>query len=160
MGGIHLGHRWQLPSNFVIGVEGDFWLTGAQGTGTININNVPYVEAHGGASMRGILGRSFGPALLYVTAGAAFLKMDSCTTAPAVVPGCGVQTIMGGWMNGWTAGAGIAHALSQHVTLRAEYLYADYGSATLHSNLLAGGGLGLSLTSQTYRLGVSWHFGG
>jgi outer membrane immunogenic protein len=34
----------------------------------------------------------------------------------------------GGWKSGWFAGAGVEVALSQHVTLKAEYRYADYGS--------------------------------
>lgn len=157
--GMHLGYRWQLPSSFVIGLEGDFWLSSAEQTKVESVFFASHVAITRGASLRGVFGKSFGPTLFYATAGSAFAKIDSCTRVPVLDDICDPITILSGWRNGWTAGAGIAHALSKNWILRAEYLYSDFGRETIRNNGLSGGGLHVDVKAQTYRIGVSRRFG-
>jgi outer membrane immunogenic protein len=75
----------------------------------------------------------------------------------------------GGWKSGWFAGAGLEVALSQHVTLKGEYRYADYGSMSAEQNCVGnvcndfpGGDFQWSqvdnLTSHTVRAVLSYRF--
>jgi outer membrane immunogenic protein len=83
--------------------------------------------------------------LLYVTAGAAIADLD--------------QTSGGSRSNelkgGFTVGAGVETALARNWTVKAEYLYLDFGSTTFQ-------GTNGSITSQVqehvFRIGANFHF--
>lgn len=65
---------------------------------------------------------------------------------------------------GWTAGAGVEYALSKEWTIKAEYLYVNFGSVTAPGTV--GGPLGYAsalstsndLTAQIARVGVNYKF--
>lgn len=160
VGGLHLGYRWHLPSDFVLGIEADAWLSGAEDRADFNPFVRAHVEVQTGGSVRGVLGRSFGRSLLYVTGGLALAKHSSCSELLLAGYICGLQSALSVWRPGWTAGAGIAHHLSDRWILRAEYLYADFGTEVFRSSFLSGGGLGVDLKTHTFRFGISRRFGG
>mgnify|MGYP000043000171 CR=1 FL=1 len=68
-----------------------------------------------------------------------------------------VVTMIGlefGFLLGGVVGAGYEAMLSENISLRAEYLYANYGSNTFN----AGGAFNLDVDTHTFRAGVAWRF--
>ena len=102
LAGAHLGYNWQGPRNIVIGIEGDVSF----------LDNVDYL-----ATVRGRLGYAFGPRLLYVTGGAAFIGFDENLS------GDDSDT-------GWVGGLGIEHKLRENVSIGAEGLYYGFENDT------------------------------
>ena len=160
-GGGHIGYLKQF-SNFVLGIEGD-----ASGLSADAI--APYSQNFGAsatlhlkwnASVRAIGGVAFNDNLLYATGGASWINYNGCET------GFGVSTcftgipIQSATANGWTVGAGFAHTLTPNLSLRAEYLYADYGTQNLASPGFGNGTTSYHLTTNTGRIGLSYKFGG
>lgn len=62
---------------------------------------------------------------------------------------------------GWTVGAGVEYALTDNVTFKTEYLYADLGSAEILNEDL-GGGMNVTMDSavafHTVRAGLNLQF--
>jgi len=56
---------------------------------------------------------------------------------------------------GWTAGLGIEAKFNSSVSIRTEYLHADYGSETYS---LLGEAIRVKFRTDTVRLGLTWHF--
>lgn len=113
------------------------------------------------ATLRGRLGVTAGPALLYVTAGAAvgdwdiYMRMAGGPDA-AVFSKTLVQT-------GWTAGGGVEFTITEHLSLKGEYLFADFGSVAGESSFLptAPGFLNehdVDMTTQVGRAGINYRF--
>jgi outer membrane immunogenic protein len=69
---------------------------------------------------------------------------------------------------GWTVGGGLEWGLNRSWSVKAEYLYMDFGSVTtqgfISSTLVAGIANGLSVSShlsvQTARVGLNYRLGG
>jgi outer membrane immunogenic protein len=87
------------------------------------------------ATIRGRAGILFGRALLYATGGLAFGSVENKVTAaipaydyaPPAWTGRRSQ-----W--GWAAGGGVEYALTQNISLKAEYLYYDLGKRTIRAS--------------------------
>jgi outer membrane immunogenic protein len=58
---------------------------------------------------------------------------------------------------GWTIGGGLEYALTNHWTVRTEYLYADLGKTTFTQS---GFNVGVKTTENIVRAGLSYKFGG
>lgn len=149
--GVHLGFSYQLPGRIVLGVEGDFTTLGLKGDwrGTPMRESATMAQAGNWESatqygldsystLRARLGYAPGRTLFYVTGGAAFL--NEYGTRDQHIADTGSQALPYGnatasWFTetaeatrtGWTAGAGIEHAVTRHLTLRLEYLHAGFG---------------------------------
>ncbi len=158
--GAHIGYLNQFANNFVVGLEGDLsWLGGTSRNGAVAGFPGQFWRARGSydASLRGIAGVAADRALLYVTGGLALADFQGCGIVGVGAP-CVAGTNFGGVRAGWTVGAGVAYAITQNVSVRGEYLYADYGSKTY---AMPGnpGGLGrVQASTHTVRLGLSYHF--
>lgn len=82
-------------------------------------------------ALTGRIGFVTGPTLLYAKGGIAFLNAevnvdDGCFDAP-----CGGSTLAVNReesLTGWTIGGGIEHAVSANWTVKAEYMYYDFGT--------------------------------
>jgi outer membrane protein OmpA-like peptidoglycan-associated protein len=138
LGGIHGGYNWQR-GNFVLGLEGDieggeiggkgcnpsctFGLAGSRSVGS---------SLDADASVRGKLGYSLGRFLVYGTGGAAFGRVTTHYNAPVGTRIAGNTDIR----TGWTAGGGIAYAITPNLESDIEYRYTDLGS---HTQALGGG---------------------
>lgn len=141
----YAGFNWQFALRWILGAEGDFGFADQ----TTRIAGFPFSSIFGGtdsaadglaanskwdASLRGRGGFLITPATLaYVTGGVAWQHFDTVSTcgniscvvdqfSPAIVTKSTTRT-------GWTIGAGIETALWGHWLARAEYRYADFGSA-------------------------------
>ena len=158
--GGHIGYLYQFNSPLVIGVEGDLsWLNGSA-TGVF-----PGVTTSGmiantkwDASLRGILGYAFDTNLIYATGGASWINGNGCGFVTATPGTCVANTNYSVTESGWTVGGGFAHAFTQNIIARVEYLHADYGTKTLTASAFAGGSFNLGVTTDKFRAGLSWKF--
>lgn len=157
-GGIFVGYTHQFDNGLTIGVEGEINVADIE-SGRTYISNWPTVAPNEFAdskikwqgSLRGRFGYGFGRLLPYVTGGIAFAGYDhSVTWLPETQP-------FGDAYLGWTVGAGLEYALTDNLTGRAEYRYADYGDRTYpftapfyeHT---------VDLSSQDVRFGIAYKF--
>ncbi|MBB6308299.1 outer membrane protein [Xanthobacter tagetidis] len=136
--GGQVGFNYQFANNIVAGIEAD--LQGGDisaSTGGLSSS----LDMLG--TVRGRLGYAFGRVLPYVTGGLAYGNNS-------------VDNF--GWNQsqthvGWTAGAGVEYALTDHWTAKAEYLYTDLGSK-YYDNIGADAGV----TAQTGKIGINYKF--
>lgn len=143
LGGAQIGYNYLLPSNWLIGLEADASLaditanSGALGSlpgtaiGTLDATAKSSVRWLG--TVRGRVGYVTDNAMLiYATGGFAYGGVRSsaslkATSLPTVEAKMNFNTIG----TGWTLGAGVEKPIASHLTLRAEYLYADLGAVKL-----------------------------
>ncbi|MDI4658654.1 outer membrane protein [Xanthobacter autotrophicus] len=147
-GGGQVGYNYQFGNNVVAGIEADLQggdiSAGAAGPlggqlGVLGLSST--LDSFG--TVRGRLGYAFGPILPYVTGGFAWgnNSIDYLGASQS-------QT-----HTGWTAGAGIEYALTDHWTAKTEYLYTDLGSK-FYDTIGASAGV----TSQTAKIGINYKF--
>lgn len=125
------------------------------------------VEADWQGTLRGRLGLAQEQWLAYLTAGIAVtrLKLDSRYSDTFLDDGRG-QGSSEETKTGWVVGAGGEYALSERLSLRGEYLYADYGSVDTSYAVTNPGNPGLSsnirdkvdFKTQTVTLGLAYRF--
>lgn len=123
--GLTLGYNWQFSPNGLFGIEGDLGYLGTK-RNFDDFDEIPAfnvgVKSTWYSTLRGRLGYVTGPSLLYVTGGAAWVRLEETAgTAAATVVSKSTET-------GWTAGVGIETKLSRSWTAKTEYLYIDVGS--------------------------------
>lgn len=141
--GGQVGYNWQAPnSGWVLGVQADAnWLT-ADGTNTcfafkgffISATCQADPDAFGTLTARG--GYAFGPTgstLLYAKGGAAWIheNVKAVTNGAITFGGLPVPNLItdaSSTLWGWTAGAGVEHALAPGWTLFVEYDYLNFRS--------------------------------
>ena len=137
VGGGQIGYNYQFDRQWLIGLEADIQYSGQRGSQTdCSIAGCPLGSAFGSAShnlkwfgtARGRLGwLATDRILLYATGGLAYGQIDSgYVSGIAGVAFLPVNTST--WRAGWTVGGGIEGVLTDRWTVKAEYLYADYGS--------------------------------
>jgi len=169
-GGIEAGYNWQL-GRFVLGVEADFdylGLKGSQsgggafpvGAGTFATSNS--VQTSWLFTARPRVGVLFGGLLLYGTGGLAvtdpqFNSAKTDTFAQNEAASFSTTRV------GWTIGGGGEYALGNGWSLKAEYLYADFGSVSVAGfEPLPGGGItfthNVPLTTNIVRGGINFKF--
>jgi outer membrane immunogenic protein len=118
-----MGYNWQFGPSWVAGVEGDFSYLG------IKQSDVQYndptanlgVKTSWLGTARGRIGYSTGPALLYVTGGAAWVGLKDQWAFPGPMATGSVTK------SGATFGGGIETVISGNWTSKTEYLYVDAG---------------------------------
>jgi outer membrane immunogenic protein len=131
-GGAHLGYNFQSGS-VVYGAEADLEYADVEGFWDWENTNGLSKRLEWQGSLRGRLGYSFDRVLLYGTAGLAFanVKME-------VVEGNAVALSDREWTAGWTAGVGAQYALTEKLSLTAEYRYSDYGDTSISGDVFGG----------------------
>jgi outer membrane immunogenic protein len=101
--------------------------------------------------------------LIYVKAGAAFadikyfaadIDLNGATNVYEIYPGSVVS--QSGTQTGWTVGGGLEYALNERLSLKAEYLYMDFGSQTATST--EGDRYKFETDMQTVKLGINFAF--
>ncbi len=157
IGGGQLGYNWQL-GRFVVGWEGDVQGTSLQrsvtslmfpncsavGLGVFGCNTTPgNVTAREivQGSVRLRLGYAFDRWLVYGTVGWATADMQINSAAAGTPPAFFNTTSSNNEiLNGWTLGAGFVYALTDTISLGAEYRHTDFGQAQFP--VVAGGTTG------------------
>ena len=134
-GGVQAGYNWQVAPGWVAGLEGEVgWLGIDRTRPAWNTTFALGVETDWYATVRGRLGRATGPALLYVTGGAAFVNVKNRFDVVTV----SFPASRSDLATGWTIGGGIEAALAGNWTAKTEYLLIDAGSQDVFQPNLAG----------------------
>lgn len=138
LGGAQIGFNRQFAPHWVAGLETDIQLAAQNSSETCAVMCSPatpiYVDMGQTlkwfGTVRGRLGVTTGPALIYGTGGFAYGRVDTHanyfasgfigTNPTAMLDMSGVKT-------GWTVGGGIESALAGAWTVKLEYLYLDLG---------------------------------
>lgn len=150
-GGLQAGYNFQFANNVVVGAEADLefadigqtnLLVGGPVGGTLASTSVDNF-----GTIRGRLGYAMDRFLPYFTGGAAWA--NTSFNAPWGVSSDGTR-----W--GWTIGGGAEYAIANNWTVKAEYLYLDYGNK--HVNYLNGDSASSGLTMNTVKAGVNYKF--
>jgi outer membrane immunogenic protein len=165
IGGVQVGCNYQVQQ-WVLGIEGDWDPMGHQGTAaTTNIlqqnpADTSVTKELWTATLRGRLGIVADRNLLYVTGGAAWMKVESVQFVAT-----GATTTLNSQTDtrlGWTIGGGIERAYTNNILFRLEYLYVKIPSyTTFTSGPFLGGPvvpLTTSLAENIVRAGVSYKF--
>lgn len=138
-GGLQAGYNFQTGP-WVLGVEGDVGYGRAAKTGPIGFT-AARVEKDWSGTVRARAGYAFDRFMVYGTGG---LAVASFKTQDTVSSKTSTRA-------GWTLGAGAEYAVTQNISVKGEYLYADYGkvnnAASSHS-----------LTDHVARVGVNYKF--
>ena len=150
--GIFAGVNFQ-DRTLVYGLEGDFGISNVSGVGFPGGDPEEdyYYDMNWNAHARGRVGFATGQVLVFVAGGLAFASHTLTEEYGKGSVGDDTQIHVG-----WTVGAGIEVVVTEDVTVRAEYLYDDYGTKTyVFGNSEE---YDAFLTAHTLRVGVSVGF--
>lgn len=144
IGGLQAGYNFQTGP-WVIGAEADVDYGRASKTSLVGTDYVKS-EKNWAGTVRARGGYAFDRLLVFGTAGLAWANFKLEDT-PA-----GSQTYTKNQTRaGWTVGAGAEYAVAQNISVKGEYLYADYGHADV-------GASRQNLTDHMLRVGVNYKF--
>jgi outer membrane immunogenic protein len=134
IGGVQAGYNWQLDRSWVLGIEADFQGSGERGTTTVCVSPscLAFVSAETKlrwfGTLRGRVGVLAHPrVLLYATGGLAYGDFELNYGSSLFGIGGAASTTT--TRLGWTLGGGIEGALDNNWSIKAEYLFVDYGRA-------------------------------
>ena len=140
--GLGLGFNHDM-GDFVFGLDGDISLL----TNENRLQMKETVDADDDwfATARLRAGYDMGGTLLYATGGLAALSADFDADGDS----------HGETFLGWTAGGGIEHMMTESISIKAEALYADFGSSNF---TLAGDETDIDADMVVVRAGISFRF--
>jgi outer membrane immunogenic protein len=156
-----VGCNYQVSRFFLIGLEDDISFNGIQASAA---EQAPFIttRSHGvrGTWLDTLRGRAgivtWDNALFYATGGAAFGGLQDSVTGP------GIGAAQTNTVTGWTVGGGVEYMPFQNWTVKVEYLYVQFPTATDAFNTAppvgAFGGATTRLSENIIRAGVNWHF--
>lgn len=153
--GAYGGYNFDLGRGIVLGIEADAALHDRHDEGRAtegNGNPSPaYIVAnqYWSASARMRAGYSIGALLPFVAGGISATRLNVMDTGEHNK----LETSTDNYV-GWTVGAGVDYALTDHFMARIEYRYTDFGRRTLTMF----GGPAFDFRSQDIRLGAAYKF--
>lgn len=163
--GLQFGYNYQTRSNWVLGVEGDFTYPDTNGQFTY------YSRRQAGTfdrfttknilqgSLRGRFGKAFGDFFPYLTGG-----FSIADTGLSYSNELGQSYSNYAAQAGYILGGGVEYSPMEHVSIRAEYLYANYGAPqNLNTSAVScitdpTGQVGADLNSSTLRAAINYRF--
>lgn len=190
-GGIQAGYNWQT-GNWVAGIEAEFDYFGLKGSNTgsgifpccapSGFTITSSIKTTWLATVRGRLGFAANNWLFYATGGAAFTNLkgnftytDNCFQVPACggAPGGPFTTEAAAFSKtkaGWALGTGVEAGLWDRWTVKAEYLYVDFGRVSAVGAISAPPGIvpaaannpfthSVDLRSHIVRVGLNYRLG-
>jgi outer membrane immunogenic protein len=181
IGGGQAGYNFEMPNGVIAGIEADIDGTGIHGANGFTSATAAGTSSGGTRSdldylgtVRGRLGYALfnGRMVPYVTGGFAYGQVDTnnsincsaCGTGGAAVSNL---TSTSDDRTGWTVGGGADYALSPHLSMRLEYLYADLGHGTAANGAsewatpggdIYGADVGLHTKANLVRIGLNYRF--
>jgi outer membrane immunogenic protein len=125
------GYNFQLSNHIVIGAEVDIGKSSASQTNNIFDNDTSRSEYGMFGSARGRVGYAFDRLLVFGTAGVGFANISNDIQKGR---NAGEQIVWDDqFRTGFVVGGGAEYAFTNSLIGRGEYLYTDYGSATLYN---------------------------
>jgi outer membrane immunogenic protein len=160
-GGFEAGYNFQA-SNWVFGLEGDiesFHLSGGTTSGPIVYLSVPSttftVNSNAStswlATARGRVGFAADNWLFFATGGAAFTDLHGNFAFTDTFSAASESSSFSNTETGYTVGGGIEVGFWGHWSLKAEYLYVDFGQiSAVSTNLITGQNAGFAFHGGAY----------
>ncbi|WP_234051584.1 MULTISPECIES: outer membrane protein [unclassified Xanthobacter] len=150
-GGLQAGYNFQFANNVVLGAEADLEFSSISNSnlllgGPVG-GNVVSSNVDNFGTIRGRVGYAFDRFLPYFTGGAAWA--NTSLDAP-----WGLSQNSTRW--GWTIGGGAEYAITNNWTVKAEYLYLDYGNKNV--TYINGDTATSGLNMNTVKAGVNYKF--
>lgn len=165
IGGIYAGYNYQFQNNVVIGLDADIAWTDNTAKSNKNVPVGEYysegyynkVEQDWLAAVRGRLGYAYNRFLPYIAGGVAFTDVeykrryiDDLKYFTNDEHYSDNKTL-----TGYTLGAGLDYAMTDHIILRAEYRYTDFGDKDFS---LDGWERNVDMKANDLRVGVAYKF--
>ena len=163
--GIQLGYNVQTQKGWVFGIEGDFTYPDANGQFTYGSHRQAEVFDRFMAknilqgSLRGRAGKALGDFFPYITGG-----LSVADTGLTYGNELGQSYSQYTTQVGFIVGGGLEYSVMEHLSVRAEYLYANYGNAqNLNTRAVScitdpNGHVGADLNSSSLRAAVNYRF--
>lgn len=165
--GIQIGYNWQRNSPWVFGIEADIAGTTVDGGATYDLplfggtfTDEQSMDMDYFATIRARLGYDLGRTLIFVTGGWAVAKVDAnFDTSFFVPPGpaIGLEAGDDSTHGGWVIGGGFETWVSESISLKADYLYADMDEE-IYQPVSTVPGEPFEFTVQMVRVGLNFHF--
>jgi opacity protein-like surface antigen len=162
LGGGQLGYNYQF-STWLLGIEGEFDGTTAQGTtnfvdSTTSTALAVTSDHRWYSTVSGRLGYVMGSLLVFAKAGGAWMNADyqfSVTNG-----GVTAASSINSTRSGWNAGVGLEYLLSPRWSAKFEYDYLGFGSNTVGLITPLGNGASFKTDVNEVKIGLNYHFGG
>jgi high affinity Mn2+ porin len=158
--GVQVGYNRMFKNRVVLGAEADVSVSSFPNYSGNRIgNNIPVLQGTASYSdnvfasgtVRGRVGYAPGNWLFYATGGFAWTS-EQYTLTPSTDSSFQQRV-------GYAVGAGIEGPLAPHWTVKAEYLFTDYGNNRPINFLTSGQQFTSNLSEQEVRVGLNYHFG-
>jgi outer membrane immunogenic protein len=155
-----IGCNYQV-GNWVFSIENDLSWTNKSGSAQdippFDVQATNAISERWVDTLRGRVGVAWDRLLVYGTGGAAFANIAVNVCAPIACVGDSQSR------TGWTAGAGVEYALWQNLSLKLEYLHADFGTAGYINPAVRIANLNfvtrdIRVTDDIVRAGLNWRF--
>ena len=153
LAGVTVGGNMQYEK-FVFGVEGDIAWSGQEGNSTCAAGVTCSSNFDWTGTLRGRVGYAIDPVLIYATGGLAVARVNT-SISPNTGTGSGSYSDT---FTGWTIGGGVEAAVTESLSAKLEYSYADYGDKTAPANTLGAIAGTVSPTSHAVKLGLNYRF--
>jgi outer membrane immunogenic protein len=155
MGSVTAGYNWRLGYGLVYGVEADLGLMDVSAEDKLASDGSIYKTQLGPlwGTLRARLGFMLSDRMMvFATGGGAFMQADDVS----VGSGATTTALTEDFQTGYIIGAGAEYALSDTMSIKAEYLYMDFGRV---SGLTANGGeFSFENEIQLVRAGLNFKF--
>jgi opacity protein-like surface antigen len=151
--GVALGYSKQFGAG-VLGVEGDINWTGFDNEYSLGSSS-DYVRTEWNwfATFRGRAGLAVDRALIYATAGVAFVDVDYFTTSNQSTGCSGTCIRASETKTGFVLGGGAEYAFNGNLSAKFEYLYINIPDEKISDEFV------FNSSAQLARVGLNWHFG-
>lgn len=155
IGGVQIGVNHEMANRFVLGVEADITYSAVKASAASNLIGLLETEMAWSGSARLRAGYALGRTLPYLAAGIAaasyrFGGLDLATGNSI--------TFYDETQLGWTVGAGVEHAFTDHWIARLEYRYTDFGKHEMPVISALAGPNSIDLKTHDIRVGLSYKF--
>jgi outer membrane immunogenic protein len=151
--GVTAGYNYQ-SGPLVAGIEADLDFGGIAGDGFPKNSTNASGNVTGVGSLRARFGYALDRALFYVTGGYTGANMRGSVADMSGNPNIFVS--QSNYLNGYVLGLGLEFAVTNNLSVKAEYLYSNYGSANYFGGTPDSISAGTNFSSL--KAGINYHF--